>query len=239
MSPGVAVIVGAGPGTGAAVAKAFAKKGFSVALLARTKTSLDTIADSINQAGGVAKGFSCDIGGSPEDFSTLFRTIKSEFNAPIKVGIFNVGGFVMKPFLKQTIDDIASSQKYIQGAFLFSQEVISSFLEAKTEGTLLFSGATAALRGSQNFSTFAAQKFAVRGLSQSLAREFQPQGIHVAHVIIDGIINTDRVAGMMGAAEKDTRLSPDAIAQAFVYLHEQPKSAWTHELDLRPFSEKF
>lgn len=123
------------------------------------------------------------------------------------------------------------------GAFHFSQQAIPLLLPHG--GTLIFTGATASLKGSAKFAAFAPPKFALRALAQSLAREFHPQGVHVAHVVVDGIIQTPRVIKMWGEGEPDTRMDPDAMAASYVALAEQHKSSWTQELDLRPFSEKF
>ncbi|KAJ3219712.1 hypothetical protein HDU67_010074 [Dinochytrium kinnereticum] len=248
-SKGVAVVLGVGPGTGAAISRAFAKKGFTVAMLARTQSNLDVIADSINKEGGTAKGFACDIS-KESSILSAFQEIKSSFtHQPVKVGVYNASAFTVKPFLEQTLTDLDNTmliiilivQTFVSGAFVFSQQVIRLMQEHNDGGSLLFTGATAAVRGSAHFSTFAAQKFAIRGLTQSLAREFNPTGIHVAHVIIDGLIDTEKVRSTPWGSNQaaDARLSPEGIADAFVYLHEQPRSVWTLEMDLRPFGERF
>ncbi|KAI8847149.1 hypothetical protein BC829DRAFT_249505 [Chytridium lagenaria] len=238
-SKGVAIILGVGPGTGAAISRAFAKKGLAVAMLARTQSKLDDIAADIIKEGGQAKGFACDLS-SESNITSVIQDIKKTYNLPVRVGVYNASSFTIKPFLNQSTDDLANGMSFVTGAFVFSQQVLKLMQEHDQGGSLLFTGATASLRGGANFSTFAAQKFAIRGMSQSLAREFNPKGIHVAHVIIDGLIDTDRVRSMAGDVKAaDSRLSPEGIADAFVYLHEQPKSTWTLEMDLRPFAEKF
>ncbi|KAJ3114292.1 hypothetical protein HDU96_002300 [Phlyctochytrium bullatum] len=238
-SQGIALVLGVGPGTGAAISRAFARKGLTVAMLARNQAKLDTLAEQISKEGGKARGFSCDVSSSSSIVKAV-QAISDEFpEQQVRVGVFNAGGFAIKPFLDVTAEDIARNQSFVTGAFVFAQEVIRLIQKHGEGGTLIFTGATAGLRAGARFSTFATEKFAIRALSQSLAREFNPQGIHVAHAIIDGLIDTDAVASQVGAAAPDTRLSPDAIAEAYVYLHEQKRSVWTHELDMRPFVEKF
>lgn len=237
----LAIILGAGPGTGASLGSAFAKF-HDVALLARSTGSLQAVADAITGQGGVAVPFTCDTT-SAESVKSAFSEIKRKFpDHLVKVACFNASPpFVVKPFLQLSVEkDVTPGINIsINGAFYFSQAVIPLMLEHQTGGTLLFSGATAALKSGARFAGFAPSKFALRGLSQSLAREFGPQGIHVVHTILDGLIDTPKVAQMMGAAKEGERLSPDAIAQAYVYLSQQDKSCWSQEIDLRPFAEKF
>ncbi|KAJ3329102.1 hypothetical protein HDU76_008647 [Blyttiomyces sp. JEL0837] len=239
MTKGLVVLVGAGPGTGAAVARCFAKNGYSLALLARSQNSLDELTNSINKTGGVAKAFQCDVT-SEESVINAFSSISSSFpGSKVKAGIFNAAGFVMKPFLETSRATMDQHLAFVGGAFSFSQQLIKAIQQHDEGGSLIFSGATAALRGAPNFSVLAAYKSGIRAMSQSIAKEFGPQGIHVAHVVLDGILDTEGVTKMMGPGKPDTRVSLDEIAKAYVYLHEQQKSCWTHELDLRPFSEKF
>jgi len=151
--------------------------------------------------------------------------------------VHNAAGFVMKPFAETTLAEFENAWRAANlSAFVVSQTVLPHMV-ARGTGTLIFSGATAALRGGAKFAAFASAKFAQRGLAQSLAREYGPQGIHVAHVVIDGMIDaatTDRLAGT-----GSQRMDPVAIARAYLYLADQHPSAWTHELDLRPSSERF
>ncbi|KAI5480955.1 short-chain dehydrogenase/reductase SDR family protein [Pseudohyphozyma bogoriensis] len=236
----LAIILGAGPGTGAAVGRAFAKD-HAVALLARTPSTLDQVAKSITDAGGVAAPFACDAS-SPDSLKSAFTNIRAHFpNHQLKVAVFNVNApFVLKPFLELSDKEMTTGiDLNIMGAFHFSQQVLPLMLEHKTGGTLIFTGATASLKGGAKFAAFAPSKFALRGLSQNLAREFGPQGVHVAHSIIDGLIDTSAVAKFAGEGAEASRISPEAIANAYVYLAQQDKSAWTQEIDLRPFAEKF
>jgi len=237
----IAVIAGSGPGIGASVARIFVKNGYDVALLARTKSSLDSIAQDINSTGGgSAQAFTCDVTDG-HSVKEAFKSIKSTFKGPLKVAVFNApSNFVVKSFLDVTENEYNSAWNVNgMGAFHFSQEVIKELL-ANQGGTLIFTGATASIRAGPRFSALAATKFSLRALSQSLAKEFGPKNVHVAHAIIDGGIQSDRAIRMLGAEKVEgERLNPDHIAEAYFYLHHQPKTAWTWELDLRPSIEKW
>ncbi|KAJ3329103.1 hypothetical protein HDU76_008648 [Blyttiomyces sp. JEL0837] len=238
-SKGLAIIIGAGPGTGASVARAFSQRGYSIAVLARNKNSLDELTNSINAVGGEAKSFQCDVT-SEESITSAFKAIGASFpNLKVKVGVFNVGNFVKKPFLEIDREVVEHNLKFIAGAFTFSQQVIKAIKQHNQGGTLIFSGASAAIRGNATYSVFTVTKSAIRALSQSIAKEFGPQGIHVAHVVLDGVFDTEKAATFLGPAVAGTRINVDEIAKAYVYLHEQEKSCWTYELDLRPSTEKF
>ncbi|GAA5947176.1 hypothetical protein JCM3765_001559 [Sporobolomyces pararoseus] len=242
----LAVILGAGPGTGASIARACAVDGSSVALLARNAASLKEVAESVKQAGGDAVPFSCDAT-SQDSIENAFKEIKKQWpDHQLTKAFFNATNpFIIKPFLDLSKKDLEPGLDLnVYGAFYFSQQVIPQLLQAsqsnpQTGGFLCFSGATGALKGGAKFAAFAPAKFALRGLAQSLAREFGEKGIHVSHVIIDGLIDTERVRGMMGKAEPGTRIDPDSIAQSLIHLSKQPRDCWTHELDLRPASEKW
>jgi len=247
--------IGNGSGTGGAAARLFAKEGYIVALVSRGTESLDTLAKSIKASGGKAESFPVPAYG-PEELTAAFASIHARYPAPeyaITVAIYNVGHGVWKPFLDVTPDDIRESNKVnIEGSFAFARAAILAFQSNKvapatTKGTLVFTGATASLRGNVTTSAFAAGKFALRGLSQSLAKEFGKQDIHVAHAIIDGGIATgntrgDRNSKPSGPVENPTpesKLSPESIAASYLYLVNQDRSAWTWELDLRPAHEKW
>ncbi|KAG7562674.1 hypothetical protein FFLO_01941 [Filobasidium floriforme] len=237
MSQRIAVILGAGPGAGAGIARAFSKT-HNVALLSRNPATLSKTQSSLPST-STSHPFPADAS-DPASISSAWEAIKSHWpEGTIDVAIFNApgGGFSPGGFLSKTPEHLERGLKAgVLGAFAFAQ----LFLKEAKEGTLIFTGATAALRGGANFSTLSPDKFALRSLSQTLAREFGPKNIHVAHTIIDGLIDTDRVASFAGEAkEADGRISPDEIGKAYVYLHEQARSAWTQELDLRPFTEKF
>ncbi|KAH9816799.1 hypothetical protein DFH28DRAFT_1081631 [Melampsora americana] len=223
----LAIVVGVGHGTGSAVSHAFSQAGYAVALLARSKDKLEHISQEIQKGGGMVDSFVCDV-------SSREITIKTKFDKiPLRVAVFNSSSsFQMKPCLESSRSDLETSLNVsVLGAFSFAQSALSELLSHQEGGSLIFTGATASVRGSANVGCFAAGKFGLRALSQSLGREFGPKGIHVAHVIIDGIIDTPSVTEWLGPAKtSDT---------AYVYLHQQDKNCWTHELDLRPCHEKF
>lgn len=233
----VAAVVGAGPGLGAALARRFAREGYTVGLFARGEASLRAVQQEVQEAGGRAAPYAVDAtdAGAVRD---AFARLRAEHGAP-EVCIYNAGLFRMAGFLETSPEDFDTSWRInCLGGVLCAREVLPGMLE-RGRGTLLFTGATASLRGGPRSSSFAAGKFGLRAVAQSLAREFGPRGIHVAHVVIDGVIDTARVRALMGAPGDAQRLSPDALAETYWQLHQQPPSAWTQELDVRPAQEKF
>ncbi|KAJ7450049.1 hypothetical protein B0H11DRAFT_2078243 [Mycena galericulata] len=248
--------IGNGSGTGGAVARLFAKEGYTVALISRGPESLDALAKAIKASGGNAESFPVSAYGASE-LTAAFEAVHARYPAPeyaITAAIFNSGQAVWKPFLEVKPEDVTESNKVnIEGSFAFARAAILAFqknepsLATGAKGTLVFTGATASVRGNVTTSVFAAGKFAVRALSQSLAKEFGKQDIHVAHAIIDGGITTgntwgDRNSKPSGPVENPTpnsKLSPEAIAVSYLYLVNQDRSAWTWELDLRPSHEKW
>ncbi|KAK3943443.1 hypothetical protein QBC46DRAFT_377048 [Diplogelasinospora grovesii] len=240
-----AIIAGVGSGTGRSVALKFART-YPVVLVARKPESYNDIVSEIRQSGGHAIGVSADTS-DPAAVSSAFKTIHDEFQGKkLAAAIYNVGaGFAVKPFLETTLSDLdASLSSNARGLFNFSQAVLPSLLSSVPYSpfppTLIITGATASLKGSARFATFAAGKFAARALAQSLAREFGPQGVHVAHTIIDGVIDIPRTKGReVNGGIEDGKISPDAIAESYWHLHTQHRSAFTQELDLRPYVEKF
>ncbi len=221
----VAVIVGAGPGLGAALARAAAADGMKVVVASRDAAK---VADVARSAGAAASACDATEGASVD---ALFERIGREFGAPSFV-VYNASRRVRGPAaeldraaVRQAIDITAF------GGFLVAQAAIRLMLPTG-RGSLLFTGASASVKGYAESATFAMGKFALRGLAQSLARELGPKGLHVAHVIIDGAI------GRAGANEAG-KLDPDAIAQAYLQIHRQPSSTWAHEVDLRPSVERF
>jgi len=238
----VAVIAGVGPGTGASLAEAFARIGYSVALLARREESLKPVEQSITSAGGKAVSFPSTDVSDADSIKQTFKAISEKLPGDVEVAIFNASGsFARKPFLELVPEDLEKAMRVSSlGAFIFAQESLRAMEKHKNGGSLFFTGATASLKGSALFAAFAPAKFATRALAQSLAREYGPKGVHVVHVIVDGLIDTPAVKGWAGSEfEPGTRLEPDAIAEAYVFLHQQPKNCWTQELDLRPSKEKF
>ncbi|KAJ7722657.1 hypothetical protein DFH07DRAFT_856736 [Mycena maculata] len=248
--------IGNGSGTGGAVARLFAKEGYNVALVSRGSESLNALAQAIKVSGGNAESFPVTTYG-PDELTAAFAAIHARYPTPeyaITAAIFNAGQSVWKPFLDVTPEDIRESNKVnIEGSFAFARAAILAFQKnapspaTGAKGTLVFTGATASLRGNVITSVFASGKFALRALSQSLAKEFGKQDIHVSHAIIDGGIATgntrgDRNTEPSGPVENPTpalKLSPEAIAASYLYLVNQDRSAWTWELDLRPAHEKW
>ncbi|KAJ5690447.1 Oxidoreductase short chain dehydrogenase/reductase family [Penicillium macrosclerotiorum] len=242
-SKALAVIAGVGPGTGASIARRFAKS-YSVVVLSRSPGSYEPLVNEINSSGGQAIGISTDVS-DRNSVNAAFDQIEKQFpDSILAATIFNPGGgFVRKPFLELTTEDFAGSlDSQAKGGFNIAQRALPLLLKARESSphppTLIFTGATASIKGSPNFASFAAAKFALRALSQSLAREFGPQGIHVSHAIIDGIIDIPRTKAW-DLGHEDAKLSPDAIADSYWHLHTQPRTTFAFELDLRPYIEKW
>ncbi|KAG7441747.1 NAD-P-binding protein [Guyanagaster necrorhizus] len=240
--------VGNSTGTGAAAARLFAKNGYSVALISRTRSGggLDALAEEISKAGGTAKAFSVP-SYRPASITSAFESIGSYYppsQYALRAALFNVGHAVWKSFLEITEDEVVETlDTNVVAAFSFSKNVITRLLSTPPDdkvgrGALIFTGATASLRGNRTTSAFAAAKHGTRALSQSLAKEFGPRDeIHVSHAIVDGLIKTGSAIERNG--ERMVGLNPDSIAQAYLNLAEQEKTAWTWELDLRPASEQW
>jgi len=238
MSPQrVAAVLGVGPGIGTAVARRFGREGFAVAVMARSAEALAAARAAAAETGGRSVAIQTDAT-DPASVATAFEHVRSELG-PAEVLIYNAGAFHIAGILDIAPDLFEQSWKAnCFGAFLAAQQVLSDMVQRR-RGTIIFTGATASLRGSANFACLAVGKFGLRALAQSMAREFGPQGIHVAHVVIDGPVDTPRVRGLMPNRPVDTLLAPDEIAETYWQLHIQPASAWTHECDLRPSVEKF
>ena len=242
MSPGdkAILVIGAGESTGAAVAKRFAREGFVACVARRNGAKLAPLVEEIEAAGGRAIAFGTDAR-KEEQVVELVETIEREV-APIEVAVFNVGANV-KFGIRETTARVYYKvwEMACFGGFLMGREV-AKVMVPRGRGTILYTGATASVRGAAGFSAFAGAKHAKRALAQSMARELGPLGIHVAHVVIDGPIDTpwirENMADMIANRPEDGGLlEPDAIAEAYWQLHCQPKSAWTWEMDLRPWAE--
>jgi len=232
--------VGSRRGLGAAAARVFAAAGYPVVIAGRNAEKLNDAADSVAQVGGRPHIEVVDVTNAADVARAVSR---AESLAPLSVAVHNAGGNQRVAFLQVTAEVFEEHWRaHALGGFLLAQACLPAML-MRGVGTLIFTGATGSLRGSANFSPFAAAKGALRNTAQSIAREFGPQGIHVAHVIVDGIIDGDRARTMMpGVQDKfgpDGLLAPDQIAQNYLMLHRQHRSAWTHEMDVRPWSEKF
>jgi NAD(P)-dependent dehydrogenase (short-subunit alcohol dehydrogenase family) len=232
--------VGASAGLGAALARRFARSGLTVALTGRNEARLRSIEAEITQAGGKARALPGDIS-IPSEAARLSTAVR-EIGA-LGAAVFNAGNMVRGTALDVTPEQFESTWRGSAFAgFLFVRAALPLLLAA--DGcSLLLTGATASVRGGGPFIAFASAKSALRSLAQSAARAYGPQGIHVAHVVIDGGIDGERLHSgapdRVAAAGEDGLLHPDAIAETYWHLHEQPRSAWTHELDLRPFKERF
>ncbi len=234
MSKGVAVVVGAGPGLGSALCRRFAAEGLSVAAARRKGGEAEALAKEI---GG--RAYSCDVA-EAEDVAKLFAAVESDLGTPELV-VFNAGAY--KPSGVLDIDPADFEHCWRVGCLggLHVGQAAARAMLARGQGTLIFTGATAALRGGKNFANLAVPKFGLRALAQSMARELGPQGLHVAHTIIDGQIQSETRGARYSESERgeDALLKPEAIADAYWTLHRQQRSAWTQEMDLRPWVETF
>jgi NAD(P)-dependent dehydrogenase (short-subunit alcohol dehydrogenase family) len=237
------LIIGAGEGVGASAARAFAREGLIVCLTRRPRhiAELQALADKIKADGGRAMAFGVDAR-NEEDMVALYDRIEAEV-APLEVVVFNIGANVWFPIV-DTTSRVYTKVWEMAGfsGFLAGREAARVMLP-RQRGTVIFTGATASVRGAATFSAFAGAKHALRALAQSMARELGPQGIHVAHVVVDGMIDgTFARTNFADTAERVARgevLDPAEIAKAYVFLHNQAKCAWTHEMDIRPWQEKW
>lgn len=237
----VALIIGAGDATGGAIAKRFAQEGYITCVTRRHAEKLQALVAEIEQQGGKAYAFGSDAR-KEEQVIQLIEEIESNIGE-IEVMVFNIGANVPCSILEET------AQKYFKiwemacfSAFLVGREVAKRMVP-RQKGTIIFTGATAGLRGSAYFAAFAGAKHALRALAQSMARELGPQNIHVAHVVVDGAIDTEFIETTFPEiyAKKAQQgiLNPEHIAENYWHLAQQPRDAWTHELDLRPWMEKW
>jgi short-subunit dehydrogenase len=240
-SKGVALVIGAGDATGGAIAKRFAAGGYTACVTRRDAAKLQPLVDAIRASGGEAHGFASDAR-KEEEVIALIDRVEREAGA-IEVLVFNIGANVRTGVLEET------AKRYFKiwemacfSGFLNAREVAKRMVE-RGRGTILFTGATASLRGSANFAAFAGAKAALRALAQSMARELGPRNIHVAHVVIDGAIDTEFIRSNFperyALKDREGILSPEHIADSYWYLHTQPRDTWTFELDLRPWIEKW
>ena len=229
-----AVVVGVGPGLGAALVRTFASEGYTVVAAARSASALPPFKDR-HDAGRVVP-VDCDAT-EPADVERVFEAAAAL--GPPEVAVFNAGAFVRGNILET---DPAEFERCWRvgcfAGFLVGQAAARRMAE-RGGGTILFTGATASLRGGAGFVNLASPKFGLRAVAQSMARELGPKNVHVAPVIIDGQIRSERYAHLEGERGPDSLLDPDAIAAQYLALHRQHRSAWTHELDLRPWREKF
>ena len=236
-----ALVVGAGEATGGAIARRFAREGYVACVTRRNADKLAPLVTQIEAAGGRARAFGSDAR-REEQVVELVQTIEREVG-PLEVCVFNVGGNVRFP-IRETTARVYTKvwEMAALAGFLVGREAAKAMVP-RGRGTILFTGATASLRGGKGFAAFAGAKHALRALAQSMARELGPQGIHVAHVVIDGAIDTpfirDNFPERYQLKDQAGILDPEAIAENYWRLHQQARSAWTHELDLRPWMEPF
>jgi len=236
-----ALVIGAGDATGGAIARRFAREGFTACVTRRNADKLAPLVARIESEGGKARAVGSDAR-KEEEMVALVETIEREVG-PIEVAVFNIGANVRFPIRDTT------ARVYFKvwemacfAGFLMGREV-AKVMVPRGRGTILFTGATASVRGSSGFAAFSGAKHGLRALAQSMARELGPQGIHVAHTVIDGAIDTEFIRSTFperyALKERDGILNPEAISEAYWQLHLQHRSAWTHELDLRPWAENF
>ncbi len=237
----VVLVIGAGDATGAAIARRFAREGYVACVTRRSADKLQPLVEEIRAAGGEAHGFASDAR-KEEEVAALVEGIERDIG-PIEAFVFNIGANVPCSILDET------PRKYFKiwemacfSAFLTAQAVARRMV-SRERGTLLFTGATAGLRGAAHFAAFAGAKHALRALAQSMARELGPRNIHVAHVVVDGAIDTafirDSFPDLYARKAQDGILDPEHIADNYWFLHTQPRDAWTFELDLRPWMERW
>ncbi|GGD99283.1 short-chain dehydrogenase [Polymorphobacter glacialis] len=239
--PGAAIIIGAGDATGGAIAAAFARDGLVAVPVRRTAEALAPLAERIAAEGGRCLSIGTDA--RDEDaMIALFDRVEAEVG-PVEVAVFNIGANSPMSILEETARRYRKIWELCAlGGFLMAREAARRMVP-RERGTILFTGATASVRGGAGFAGFAGGKHALRALAQSCARELGPKGIHVGHIVVDGAIDTDFIRSQFPeryARKADAGiLDPEHIAANYVMLHHQPRDAWTHELDLRPWSEKF
>ncbi len=233
------LVVGAGDATGGAIARRFAREGYIACVTRRSADKLAPLVEQIRAEGGEAYGFACDARKEDETVELIER-IEREI-APLEVAIFNIGANVRFSVLETT------SRVYFKvwemacfGGFLMGREAARVMLP-RGHGSIFFTGATASLRGRDGMSAFAGAKHALRALAQSMARELGPKNIHVAHLVVDAAIDTDFIRSNFpdryATKQDDGIVNPEHIADTYWMLHQQPRDAWTHELDIRPWIE--
>ncbi|MCG6953957.1 MAG: SDR family oxidoreductase [Betaproteobacteria bacterium] len=238
---GAVLVIGAGDATGGAVARRFAREGYTACVVRRHADALAPLVAAIEAEGGRARAFGTDAR-REEQVVGLVETIERDVG-PIEVFVFNIGANVPSSILDETARKYFKIWEMAAFAGFLSAREVAKRLVGRGRGTMLFTGASASLRGSASFAAFAGAKHALRALAQSLARELGPQNIHVAHVVIDGAIDTafirENFPERYALKNRDGILNPEHIADAYWQIHCQPRDAWTFELDLRPWIERW
>ncbi|WP_427306759.1 SDR family oxidoreductase [Cupriavidus sp. H39] len=235
------LVVGAGDATGGAIARRFAREGYIACVTRRHADKLQPLVQQIRADGGEAHAFGCDARKEDETVELIAR-IERDI-APLEVAVFNIGANVQFPIVETT------ARVYYKvwemacfGGFLMGREAARAMLP-RERGSIFFTGATASLRGRENMAAFAGAKHALRALAQSMARELGPKNIHVAHLVIDAAIDTEWIRETFperyAAKAQDGIVNPEHIADTYWMLHQQPRDAWTHELDIRPWMERW
>lgn len=231
----VAVIVGVGPGLGLALVEACAAAGMKVAMAARSEDKLQAMRP--NAYGDNVRAYATDAG-EPKSVGALFEAVERDLG-DVTLAVFNAGAFQPGSILDISPEDFERCWRVgTLGGLLVGQEAARRMV-GRGSGSIIFTGATAALRGSANFVNLAAPKFGLRAVAQSMARELGPKGIHVAHVVVDGQIESDRYRHLLDERGPDTLMKPEDLAANYLHLHNQPRNCWTLELDVRPWAEKF
>ena len=240
-SAAVVIGVGSEEGLGATLAKYFAKKGLHVFVAGRSADKLELIVEKITQQNSTATAIVTDAT-VEQDMEQLFAIVDKE-SYPLALAVYNAGKNIPLPLLETDRETFINLwQQNCLGGFLFGRQAIAT-MKKRQQGTIIFTGATASLRGKPPFTAFGVAKAGLRALAQGMAREFSPEGIHIAHVIIDGVIDGERsrtkFPNFVAQKGKEGLLQLYAIAETYWAIHQQHSSAWTHELDLRPFKESF
>ena len=243
----VCLVIGAGPGIGTSVAARFAREGYATAVARRDGQTLQDIVRKIREDGGIAEDtpivpYQCDAR-EEEEVLDLFQNVVKTLGH-VDVCVFNIGSNISYPLIETTTRKFRKCWEMgCLSGFIIGREAARHMLKRKAGGTIIFTGATASLRGAANFSAFATAKAGLRALSQSMARELGPEGIHVAHIVIDGVVDTPWIrknfADALERLPPDGICKPQQIAEAYWQLSQQERCAWTHEMDLRPYSERF
>jgi len=241
---GVALLVGAGDAIGAAVARRFAASGYSVCVARRNAEKSRSLVQEIIASGGIARAIGTDVR-NEEAVQALFAEVEAELG-PVEICLFNAGANIKSPLIETSARLFFKAWELACYAGFLTGREAARHMVPRGRGTILFTGATASIRGGAGFAAFAAAKFGLRAVAQSMARELAPENIHVAHLVIDGAIDSEAIHRRLSAATgampdlaPDSLIQTSSVAEAYWALHNQSRDAWTHELDLRPYSERW